>query len=127
MLYEVITGIHKGMNEGLITPVTCTSATSLAGIDMLMKEITLLLPAPDERESISATTRNGDFIDIRADDKEPMCAFVFKTVADPFVGKMSFIKVMAGKLKPGMEFVNAVITSYSIHYTKLYEYSQRIL
>lgn len=104
---ELIQGIHNGMNTGIITPVTCTSASTLAGIDMLMKEITLLLPAPTEKESMTATARNGDVVEIEVNDKDPMCGFVFKTVADSFVGKMSFIKVISGQLKSGMEFINA--------------------
>jgi len=104
---ELIKGIHEGINAGVITPVTCTSATTLAGIDMLMKEITLLLPAPTEKESTSATAKNGDIVEVAVNDKDPMCGFVFKTIADPFVGKMSFIKIMSGQIKSGMEFVNA--------------------
>lgn len=104
---ELIKGIHSGMNTGVITPVTCVSSTNLAGIDMLMKEITLLLPTTNENEVITATAKNGDVAEVKVDDKSPMCAFVFKTVSDPFVGKMSFLKVISGQLKSGMDFVNA--------------------
>ncbi len=98
---ELIDGIHDGMNRGIITPVVCTSATELAGIDMLLKEIELLLPAPHEVETV------GDS-EIKCDVSEPMSAYVFKTVADPFVGKMSFIRVMSGKLSSNTEVKNSV-------------------
>lgn len=104
---ELIDGIHKGMNEGIITPVTCVSSTTLAGVDMLLKEISLLLPAPDEKEKQIGESAQGDMVEIECDEKAPLSAFVFKTVADPFVGKMSYIKVFSGKLITGKEVVNA--------------------
>ncbi|MCD8327931.1 MAG: elongation factor G [Ruminococcus sp.] len=104
---ELIDGIHKGMNEGIITPVTCVSSTTLAGVDMLLKEISLLLPAPSEKEKKIGEDANGEMVEIECDENAPLSAFVFKTVADPFVGKMSYIKVFSGKLKTGAEVVNA--------------------
>ncbi len=98
---ELIDGIHDGMNRGIITPVICTSATELAGIDMLLKEMELLLPAPDE----IITTKESD---IKCNTSEPMSTYVFKTVADPFVGKMSFIRVMSGKLSSNSEVINSI-------------------
>ncbi|MEG0615780.1 MAG: elongation factor G, partial [Oscillospiraceae bacterium] len=92
---EITDGIHAAMNAGKITPVTCVSSTTLAGVDMLLKEISLLLPAPAENEIQLATDKNGELIEIACDETAPLAAFVFKTVADPFVGKMSFIKVIA--------------------------------
>ena len=104
---ELIKGIHKGMNEGKITPVTCVSSTTLAGVDMLMKEISLLVPAPAENEVTEAVTENGNIIEIKTNASEPLSAFVFKTVADPFVGKMSYIKVVSGKLSANSDVINA--------------------
>ena len=98
---ELIDGIHDGMNRGIITPVVCTSATELAGIDMLLKEIELLLPAPDEVYPAEAYKPSKEVVEIKCDDSEPLSAYVFKTVADAFVGKMSFIRVMSGKLRNG--------------------------
>ena len=104
---ELIKGIHKGMNEGKITPVTCVSSTTLAGIDMLMKEISLLVPAPAENDVKEAISASGDIIEIDTKENQPLSAFVFKTVADPFVGKMSYIKVMSGKLSANSDVINA--------------------
>lgn len=104
---ELIDGIHDGMNRGIITPVVCTSATELAGIDMLLKEIELLLPAPDEVYSAEAYKPSREVEEIKCDASEPLSAYVFKTVADPFVGKMSFIRVMSGKLSSNSEVVNS--------------------
>lgn len=93
---ELIDGIHAGMNKGIITPVVCTSSTELAGIDMLLKEIELLLPAPNEVDA-----------EKDCDPNAPLSAYVFKTIADPFVGKMSMIKVVSGKLNSNSDVVNS--------------------
>ncbi len=104
---ELIDGIHDGMNRGIITPVVCTSATELTGIDMLFKEIELLLPNPSEVYSAEAYTPAKDVIEVVCSADDPLSAYVFKTVADPFVGKMSFIKVQSGKLTSNSEAVNS--------------------
>ena len=104
---ELIDGIHAGMNKGIITPVVCTSAADLSGIDMLLKEIELLLPAPTEVYAAEAYTPSKDVIEISCDDEAPLSAYVFKTIADPFVGKMSMIRVMSGKLTSNCEVVNS--------------------
>ena len=105
---ELIDGIHDGMNRGIITPVVCTSATELAGIDMLLKEIELLLPSPCEVSAAVAETASGDPIEVACDATAPMSAYIFKTIADPFVGKMSYIRVMSGTLKANSDALNAV-------------------
>ncbi len=104
---ELIDGIHDGMNRGVITPVVCTSAMDLSGIDMLLKEIELLLPAPDEVYPAEAYKPSKEITEVKCDADEPLSAFVFKTVADPFVGKLSFIRVMSGVLKANSEAVNS--------------------
>ena len=95
---ELIDGIHNGMNKGIITPVVCASANDLTGIDMLLKEIALLIPSADESEPVEAALGD-DLIQIKCTTEEPLSAFVFKTVVDPFIGKMSYIKVMSGIMK----------------------------
>ncbi len=104
---ELIDGIHDGMNRGIITPVVCTSATELAGIDMLLKEFELLVPSPDEVAAAEACDASKNEIEIKCSESDPLAAYVFKTVADPFVGKMSFIRVMSGKLKANSDTVNS--------------------
>lgn len=104
---ELIHGIHNGMNRGIITPVVCTSAADLTGIDMLLKEIGLLIPSPDEVYPAEAYNPAKDVLEIPCSVSEPLSAYVFKTVADPFVGKMSMIRVMSGKLNSNSEAVNS--------------------
>lgn len=104
---ELVHGIHKGINEGIITPVVCCASTTTAGIDMLLKEIELLLPAPCDNKPALAEDADGEPVEIAYDENAPLAAFVFKTIADPFVGKMSFIKVISGVLKANTEYTNA--------------------
>jgi elongation factor G len=105
---ELIDGIHDGMNRGIITPVICTSATELAGIDMLLKEFELLLPSPAEVYNAEAYSPAKEVVDVKCDASAPLAAYVFKTIADPFVGKMSMIRVIAGKLTANSEVLNTV-------------------
>ena len=104
---ELIDGIHNGMNKGIITPVVCVSSTTLAGIDMLLKEIDLLLPAPQEVDAPIGVDQKEDPIAVACAPAAPLVAYVFRTVADPFVGKMSFIRVYAGKLSADANVLNA--------------------
>ncbi len=103
---ELIDGIHKGMNKGIITPVVCASAVDYTGVDMILKEIGLLIPNADEVEAVEAI-QDDDVIEVKCDESAPMSAFVFKTVADPFVGKMSYIKVVSGEFKADSTVYNA--------------------
>ncbi|MBE6825705.1 MAG: elongation factor G [Ruminococcus sp.] len=103
---ELIDGIHNGMNNGMITPVVCTSAQTLAGIDMLLKEFGLLVPAADEVPAATAVAGD-DMVELACDDAAPLAALVCKTVADPFVGKMSYLKVLSGTISSDMTVVNS--------------------
>jgi elongation factor G len=102
---ELINGLHNGMEKGLLTPVVCNGTGGIAA-EMILKEIELLCPAPNETNDVEATADGTPkFLQIGSDDA--LSAFVFKTVADPFVGKMSFIKVMTGTLSGNTEYYNA--------------------
>ncbi|MDE5737254.1 MAG: elongation factor G [Oscillospiraceae bacterium] len=103
---ELIDGIHNGMNKGLITPVVCTSALTMAGIDMLLKEFELLVPSAKEVNSVQAVSGD-DVIELACDNSEPLTALVCKTVADAFVGKMSFLKILSGKISSDMTVINS--------------------
>lgn len=116
---ELVDGIHKGVNSGTITPVIGVSATSLAGIDMLLKEISLLLPSPLEVSKPVAEDSSGNPVEIMCSADDPLSAFVFRTTVDPFVGKMSYIKVFSGVLKSGAQVFDSV-SETSVKIGKLY-------
>lgn len=98
---ERIDGIHKGVCEGIITPVVCTSAQTLGGVELLMREMDLLVPEAEE----NLITADAEEISCTNDD--PTLISVFKTAADPFVGKMSYMKVISGSVESGDELINA--------------------
>lgn len=103
--FELITGLHNGIKSGSITPVLCGSALTLAGIDMLLDAAAKMLPSAAEasgKEAVSADAA----VNIACDENAPLSALVFKTVADPFVGKLSFIKVVSGVLNAESPVVN---------------------
>lgn len=104
---ELIDGIHNGMNKGMITPVVCVSSATLDGIDMLLKEISLLVPSPEESAAVQAEDAQGNPAEISYDSSAPLSSVVFKTIADPFVGKMSLIKIYSGTLKANSDVFNS--------------------
>lgn len=95
---EIIKGVRNGVNNGAISPVLCGSNATLEGIDMVMDAIVDLLPSPWEKGSEIAEDANGEMVEVKCTDEAPLAAYVFKTVADPFVGKLSYVKVVSGKL-----------------------------
>lgn len=99
---EIVKGIHDGIDQGVITPVVCCSGDTLASVDMLLDTIVYMLPSASERPG---EPKKEEYI--KYEEDKPLSAFVFKTVADPFVGKMSFIKVVQGRLNVNSPIVNA--------------------
>jgi elongation factor G len=95
---ELARGIHKGVKNGDITPVFCGSSSELEGIDMLLKGIQVLLPSAQESAIETGIDQNGNEVAALCDEDKDLVAYVFKTVADPFVGKLSYIKVISGVL-----------------------------
>lgn len=102
---EMIKGIHQGVFDGKITPVFCGSSFTMEGIDLLMEDMVEMLPSAGEKggeEGISGD----DVVEVPCDENGDPVAYVFKTIADPFVGKLSYVKVISGKLAPDTELVN---------------------
>jgi elongation factor G len=91
---EIFSGIHSGIKDGTIAPVFCGSSLRLAGIDALLDGIISMFPSADE---CSYPDEEGESVSF--DAKASPVVFVFKTVADPFIGKLSYIKVISGEIK----------------------------
>ncbi|MCI8648899.1 MAG: elongation factor G [Anaerotruncus sp.] len=104
---EIIRGIHQGVHSGAITPVLCGSAATLEGIDMLLDSLVDHLPSAWEAGAEMATDAAGELVEIPCTDEAPLAAYIFKTVADPFVGKLSYFKVVSGKLSGEFAPVNS--------------------
>ena len=104
---EIIRGIHTGVKNGIIAPVLCGSAVNMEGIDLLLDAIADHLPSAWESGAEEGEDSDGNPVTVECTDEAPLVAYVFKTVADPFVGKLSFVKVVAGVLSSDQTPVNA--------------------
>ncbi len=105
---EIVAGVKSGLKEGEAIPIMGGSALQNMGVINLMHEIVDLLPSPFERRPVLATDDNGEILSVVCDVDKPFSAQVFKTVADPFVGKLNMIRVFTGTLKSGMTVLNTV-------------------
>ncbi|MFQ9884740.1 MAG: elongation factor G [Negativibacillus massiliensis] len=104
---EIIRGVHTGVTNGSISPVLCGCTTNLQAIDMLLDGIVDLLPSPWEKGGEVAVDADGEPVEVVCTDEAPLAAYVFKTIADPFIGKLSYIKVISGKLSADMTPINS--------------------
>lgn len=104
---EIINGLTKGVETGEIYPVYALSATKVDGCDMLLDAIVYSAPSPDKAKPEIAKNAAGDEIEITCSEKEDLAALCFKTISDPFVGKMSFVKVLSGKITPDTPCYNS--------------------
>lgn len=105
---EIIVGIKSGLFEGSTIPVMGGSATQNMGVINLMNEIVAILPSPKERKPIHYTLADGSGEgQVSCVQEYPFSAQVFKTIADPFVGKLNMLRVFTGVLKSGMTVYNA--------------------
>ena len=95
--------LDKAIAQELIIPVFVGSTIIEQGISALMEDIISYFPTPQSHGRFLLAS--GDTI--RVDESKRPGAFVFKTVADPFVGRLSYVKVIAGTLEPGMELINS--------------------
>ena len=105
---EIVAGVKAGLKEGETIPIMGGSALQNMGVINLMHEIVDLLPSPFERRPAMATDSKGEVQSVVCDAQKPFAAQVFKTVADPFVGKLNMIRVFTGVLKSGMTVLNTV-------------------
>ena len=94
--------LHGGLDHNLIFPVVCVSATKLIGVRQLLHTIAFSGPSPADRDPIEAGG-----IKVTADPSAPPVALVFKTAADPFVGRLSYLRVFSGRVTADSHLWNA--------------------
>ncbi|MBQ3116481.1 MAG: elongation factor G [Clostridia bacterium] len=104
---EVVAGVRSGLCTGDTIAIMGGSALQNMGVINLMYEIVDLLPSPFNRRPVLATNDKGEVESVVFDKDKPFSAQVFKTVADPFVGKLNMIRVFSGTLKSGMTVYNS--------------------
>lgn len=93
---ELTRGVRLGVRSGDIRPVFSGSATHSVGIERLMDLIIKYFPTYGESGSITVHDEQGKEVVLETNEKEKLCAKVFKTVVDPFVGRITYVKVLAG-------------------------------
>ncbi|MEX2548153.1 MAG: elongation factor G [Chloroflexota bacterium] len=90
--------LHRGVRDSILAPVMVTSAAHDIGIDGVLDAIMRYLPSPDEEGPIKATDGAGKEAEVAPDPYGPLVAHVFKTTADPFVGRLTYFRVYSGKI-----------------------------
>ncbi|HYA36598.1 MAG TPA: elongation factor G, partial [Candidatus Binataceae bacterium] len=104
---ELRTALHAAAIAGKITPVLCGSGTKNIGVGPLLDAIVGLLPAPNERPACKGMNPSGKDEERAPDPNAPFSAFVFKTLIDPFAGKLSIFRVISGKALSDAAIYNA--------------------
>lgn len=104
--HELAMGLRIGVRNGDIRPVYSGSAVEETGIERLMDLITEYFPSYAEKGHVKAQSARG-VLDMETNENEALSVFVFKTIIDPFVGKVSYLKVMSGVLNSDSEVYNS--------------------
>ncbi len=108
---EILSGIKEGSLSRKYIPVSCGAATRNMGTSNLLDTIALCLPSPIEMATIAPISgknpKDGGLIFRKPSETEPMAAFIFKTIADPYAGKLSLFRVYSGTLKADSAVYNA--------------------
>ena len=100
-------GVHAGFREGKLHPIYCGSAYMNWGIDFLLNCISKDTPPAGKKPALEATLPDGGTQMVGCSIDDPLVAFCFKTISDPFVGKISIFKVNAGTLRANSTVYNA--------------------
>ena len=99
-------GLSNGIASGNIVPIITSSAINNEGIKNFLDTVTTYVPAPTAHAPYPAKNDNDEDVEVACDPAGKPTAFVFKTIADPLVGKISLIKVISGTIKHGQELFN---------------------
>jgi elongation factor G len=102
---HILEGLKAAVREMRIFPVMCAAASHNVGADLLLNFIAENFPAPNERGAVAGQS-NGNEVERKIADSEPVSAFVFKTVADPFAGRVTYFKVCSGVVKNDANLFN---------------------
>ena len=93
---EITRGLRAGIANNAIVPVFCSAATTGIGVRALMEALVAFMPSPADRPALVAKRPNDDEVNLPASASGPLAVFVWKTVADPYVGKISYYRVISG-------------------------------
>ncbi len=103
---EIKQAIRKGVKDGSIYPVYCGSGQDNIGVRSLMDGIGKYLPSPSEIQEVGRKADTAEPVELVQTEEETSAAIVFKTIADPYVGKMSLFRVYSGEIKSDSSYYN---------------------
>jgi len=95
---ELVSGLRSATATGKLFPLVCTAAAPNIAVPPLLDAIVSLLPSPADRP-FKAVDKSGNAVERKADEKAQSAAFVWKTIADPFAGRITMFRVVSGTLK----------------------------
>ena len=104
---EMKAALRKATCECRAVPVCCGSAYRNKGVQKLLDAVLEYMPAPTDIPSIKGVDLDGNEVERHSSDEEPFSALAFKIMTDPFVGKLSFVRVYSGTLNSGSYVLNA--------------------
>lgn len=103
---EIILGVSQGVKDGTICPVFCGDAHNTFAIDQLLNSLTWLAPSAADKSEEIGVDLDGEPVEVSVNESGAAAAIVFKTVADPFIGRLSYIKVVSGKVSSDTPLIN---------------------
>ena len=103
---EIVTVLKRGVTDGKIFPVTCGVATKNLGTTRLLGALVEDLPSPAMRGPVTALGEDGEEIEIAPDEDGQLVAYVFKTLADPYAGRLNLFRVFSGVIKGDSQVTN---------------------
>ena len=104
---ELKKGLRKGVCDNKIVPVTCGTAFKNKGVQLLLDSIVELMPSPVDVKAIEGELEDGTKTERHSSDDEPFSALAFKVMTDPYVGRLTFLRVYSGKITSGSYVLNA--------------------
>lgn len=103
---ELAAGLRTAVRSGAVVPVFCASGTENIGADRLLEALTQYAPSPVDRPLPAVTHGNGEPMACAADENAPTRVFIWKTVADPFAGRISLFRVVTGVVRNDTTLTN---------------------
>jgi elongation factor G len=103
---EIVTVLKRGVTDGKIFPVTCGVATKNLGTTRLLEALVEDLPSPAMRGPVTAIGEDGEEVEIAPDEDGELIAYVFKTLADPYAGRLNLFRVYSGVLRGDSQVAN---------------------
>ena len=103
---DILKGLKAGIAQGDVVPVFIAAGVQGLGVSLLMDNLVSFMPAPNQIINVKGKTPKGEEIVYNADASLPFAAQIYKTIADPFIGKLSIFKILGGELSAGQAIKN---------------------